>query len=463
MGTCCSTLLNHKNQTNFPKKSIKMSQEIRRILEGVDFDRPFDKTERVLDEAQIESEYIKLKILGSGLFSKVFLVRTRAKELVAMKVIKKKDFRSREQIKKIVTEKELMRILQHRNILRLRNTFQTKDRLYLILEYAAKGNLIKLLNMKMYLQEAEIRVIVAQVIEGLMYIHSKGIIYGDLKAENVLVAKNGTIKLCDFNLSGTKSLLNDTLQGTVCYISPEMIEGQKRTHKSDFWSLGVLCHLLFYRKYPFKDSPGSGILKNILNRNIVKEPRDRKASPEFRLFLEELLMKDFKRRLGNRLEDFHQHPFYRGFDWENYFDDKKNFNYARNYNVSEDEEVSDVDGRTPSQTVQDATTFNYKIQGFTYDARNQGKFDQTPPTTRSATTTSSGSTVTARADWSSGTTARSAAASAPTRTTATPSSGAAATPIWTCTVVGVYKRRRHGLWTPTWSTRTRSGTPAGAT
>ena len=351
-----------------------MSQEIRKILEGVDFDKPFEKTERFLDESKIEKDYVKMKVLGSGLFSKVFLVKTKDKSLMAMKVIKKKDFKTPEQIKKIVTEKELMRILRHRNILLLRNTFQTRDKLYLILEYAAKGNLIKLLNTKMYLQEKEIKVIVAQIIEGLLYIHSRGIIYGDLKAENVLIAKNGTVKLCDFNLSGTRSLLNDTLQGTVCYISPEMIEGQKRTHKSDFWSLGVLCHLLFYRKYPFKDLPGSGILKNILNRNIVKEPRDRKASPEFRLFIEELLMKDVKRRLGNRIEDFYQHPFFRNFDWENYFDNKRNFNYARNYNISEDEDISDFEQGLNSHTVQSQTQNNYDINGFTYDAKNNGIF-----------------------------------------------------------------------------------------
>lgn len=241
----------------------------------------------------------------------------------------------------------------------------------------------------MYLQEKEIRVIVAQIIEGLLYIHSKGIIYGDLKAENVLIAKNGTIKLCDFNLSGTKSLLNDTLQGTVCYISPEMIEGQRRTHKSDFWSLGVLCHLLFYRKYPFKETQGSGILKNILNRNIVKEPRDRKASPEFRLLIEELLMKDYKRRLGNRIEDFYQHPFFKGFNWDSYFDNRKNFNYARNYNISEDEDQSEMDQLANSNTHQDDSD-NYKIVGFTYDAKNNGRHHQTSSNPPKKTTTNIG-------------------------------------------------------------------------
>lgn len=139
MGSCCSILNPKKNYQTFPKDSIKMSQEIKKILEGVDFSKPFEKTEQYLNEEQIEKDYVKMKVLGSGLFSKVYLVRTKDKSLMAMKVIKKKDFKTKEQIKKIVTEKELMRILRHRNILLLRNTFQTRDKLYLILEYAAKG------------------------------------------------------------------------------------------------------------------------------------------------------------------------------------------------------------------------------------------------------------------------------------------------------------------------------------
>lgn len=143
MGSCYSKVFSKENHQTFPKESIKMSQDIRRILEGVDFDAPFERTEKYLDEKEIEKDYVKMKVLGSGLFSKVYLVRLKNKSLMAMKVIKKKDFKTREQIKKIVTEKELMRILRHRNILTLKNTFQTREKLYLILEYAAKGELTR--------------------------------------------------------------------------------------------------------------------------------------------------------------------------------------------------------------------------------------------------------------------------------------------------------------------------------
>ena len=220
----------------------------------------------------------------------------------------------------------------------------------------------------MYIDEDSIRIIIAQIIEALMYLHNKGIIYGDLKAENILIGNNGTIKLCDFNMSGTASLLNGSLQGTLSYISPEMIRRNKRTHKSDFWSLGVLCHLLFYRRYPFKDGSNTDLMKHIVNRNMIAEPRDRRASKQLRLLIEELLNVDYKKRLGNRIEDFKQHPFFEGFDWYNYFGNKSNFKYAKNYAPSE-EDTSNVshdpmDSQNTSRSFNDSS--NYKIEGFTY-------------------------------------------------------------------------------------------------
>ena len=237
------------------------------------------------------------------------------------------------------------------------------------------------------MEEDQIRVIAAQIIDCLFYLHQLGIIYGDLKAENILISKNGTIKICDFNLSGTRSVLNNALQGTICYLAPEMIEGSKRTHKSDFWSLGVLLHLLFYRKYPFKNKDSSDVLRNILHVNLIKESRSRRASPEFRLFIKDLLTKNPRKRLGSRKEDFQQHPFFKNFNWGDYFRRKENFSYARNYN-SEDE--TDEGTLMSSECRSDGSSNftendskvrngnrNYNVIGFTYDAKSPSKILRT--------------------------------------------------------------------------------------
>ena len=235
------------------------------------------------------------------------------------------------------------------------------------------GNLLNFLNRKMFLKEKDIQVIIAQVIDCLFYIHSTGLIYGDIKAENILISQNGTIKICDFNLSGTPSMLANTVQGTICYISPEMIEDDKRTYKTDFWSMGVLIHLLFYRKYPFKNKNQRDLLRNILNVNLIKEPRDRKASPELRSLIKCLLTKRAGRRLGNRIEDFQQHPFFKNLNWESYFRDKQNFKYAQNYSLSELDGTDCSDQHTKLKEVEskmitkNESGLDYNVYGFTYE------------------------------------------------------------------------------------------------
>jgi serine/threonine protein kinase len=178
----------------------------------------------------------------------------------------------------------------------------------------------------MYLSENEIRIIAAQIIDCLFYMHSKGIIYGDLKAENILISSNGTIKICDFNLSGTCSLLKNDIQGTISYLSPEMINCCERTPKSDFWSLGVLLHLLYYRKYPFQNFKNSNMLVNILNVNIISEPRNRKASYELRSLIYSLLEKDLDLRIGEDKRQFENQSFLQNLIGMNILEKKIIFN-----------------------------------------------------------------------------------------------------------------------------------------
>lgn len=120
-----------------------------------------------------------------------------------MKIVKKKNFASKDIIHKILIEKDIMKLLHHRNILRLYKTMQTNSSLFFELEYCEYGSLLNILNSKLVLTLDDIKIILAQIIEGLVYMHSKSIIYGDLKSENILINGQGEVKLCDFNLSGT--------------------------------------------------------------------------------------------------------------------------------------------------------------------------------------------------------------------------------------------------------------------
>ena len=367
MGNYCYQEQVNESDLFFRKNEIKLTEDLRKTIESICFKKNHER--KLKDDDDIMQNYKIIKILGTGLFSNVYLVQDHQKDLFALKIIKKRKFVTKESIQKILVEKEILKILDHQNILKLHKTFQSKNRLYFLLEYASRGNLLRILNIKMKFNTHEIKVIAAQIIEALLYIHSKGIIYGDLKAENVLMNEKGLVKLCDFNLSGTRSLLNDSLQGTVCYLAPEIIQGKERTHKSDFWSLGVLLHLLFYRKFPFKNKNQTELFFNILNRNIEQEDRN-KAPNSLRKLILDLLKKCPKDRLGNNFKEFIYHPFFKGFDWKNY-KDLYNEDFIREltcYNDNEDDNLMDTFQKNTLQHTP-GDKFYYDIQEFTYEKR----------------------------------------------------------------------------------------------
>jgi protein-serine/threonine kinase len=320
-------------------------------------------------KTDILKDYRIVRKIGKGLFSKVYLAIDPSGRKVGLKTIQKKNFVAKEGIEKIIIEKEILKLINHRNVLKLYKTMQTTSRIYFVLEYADKGNLLNIVNTKK-LSPDNIRVILAQVIDALFYLHSKGIIYGDLKAENILVNKVGEIKLCDFNLSGTSSLLSDTIQGTVSYIAPEILEGKERTPLSDFWSLGVLTHLLFYKKLPFKSSNQTELFFNIINKNIEPESREKRAPKALRQLICDLLVKNPNKRIGASIKDFVRHPFFENFDWKNYAGNHKNFSYAEGIACIDDHEDLDFSDSGVGEDFLPLThnsNFMYHLEDFTYE------------------------------------------------------------------------------------------------
>lgn len=350
-----------------------LTKKLRKQMKMISFKPAKDfNAETLASKLEIVKEYNILCQIGRGLFSQVYLAVDPSGRKVGLKVIRKKNFATKQAIEKIIIEKEVLKMIDHKNVLKLYRTMQTNSHIYFVLEYADKGNLLNIVNTKR-LTPAQIRVILAQIIEALFYIHSHGIIYGDLKAENILVNKSGAIKLCDFNLSGTKSLLDDCLQGTPSYIAPEILEGCDRTSKSDFWSLGVLAYLLTYRRMPFRSSTQAELLFDILYKEIENEPPGLKAPKDLRLLIKDLLVKNHRNRIGSEITDFANHPFFEGFDWKEYRQNPINFSYVEGIDSFEelDEPLlnrkSDVDKMSLAHSRNQK--FVYNINDFTYQTK----------------------------------------------------------------------------------------------
>ena len=297
--------------------SDDLNSKIEKKLENTRFHGELDSpnTARVLEKTEILAQYKFYGTLGKGMFCEVRLAKEQGGRLVAVKIIRKKFFADRDSIKKIIIEKEIMNSLDHRHILKLYRTFQTNSRLFFVLEFAQRGNLLGLINSKAAFMETELQLVAAQIILALLYMHSKGIIYGDLKAENVLFTKEGLLKLCDFNLSGTTKLLDKTIQGTTSYLAPEIIQEAPKTPKSDFWSLGILLHLMFYKKHAFSGPTQGAVLASIVDDEVKCEPPYRVAPARLRRLILDLLVKNPRNRIGNSLDEFKRHEFFRDFEW----------------------------------------------------------------------------------------------------------------------------------------------------
>ncbi|XP_070165523.1 aurora kinase C [Polyergus mexicanus] len=193
--------------------------------------------------------------LGKGKFGNVYLAREkRTRFIIAMKVLFRSQISDANITHQVIREIEIQTHLRHPNILRMYGYFYDDKRIYLILEYAPKGELYKELNNQPNKRFDEVRTAnyIAQLADALKYCHSKSVIHRDIKPENLLLGLNGEIKVADFGWSvHAPSSRRDTLCGTLDYLPPEMVSGKTHNHTVDFWSVGVLCYECLVGKPPF--------------------------------------------------------------------------------------------------------------------------------------------------------------------------------------------------------------------
>ncbi|XP_078011789.1 aurora kinase B isoform X3 [Phascolarctos cinereus] len=152
----------------------------------------------------------------------------------------------------------------HPNILRLYNYFHDRSRVYLILEYAPRGELYKELQKSHTFDQQRTATIIEELADALIYCHGKKVIHRDIKPENLLMGLRGELKIADFGWSvHAPSLRRKTMCGTLDYLPPEMIEGRTHDEKVDLWCIGVLCYELLVGNPPFESSSHSETYRRI--------------------------------------------------------------------------------------------------------------------------------------------------------------------------------------------------------
>uniref|UniRef100_A0A8C6CSL4 non-specific serine/threonine protein kinase n=1 Tax=Moschus moschiferus TaxID=68415 RepID=A0A8C6CSL4_MOSMO len=196
--------------------------------------------------------------LGKGKFGNVYLARLKKNHfIVALKVL----FKS--QIEKEGREYQL-----HHNILCLNNYFHDARQVYLILEYAPRGELYKELQKSHTFDEQRTATVMEELADALTYCHEKKVIHRDIKPENLLLRLMGEVKMADFGWSVHTPSLRKTICGTLDYLPPEMIEGRTYNEKVDLWCLGVLCDELLVGNPPFESAFHNETYRRILQVDI---------------------------------------------------------------------------------------------------------------------------------------------------------------------------------------------------
>ncbi|CAI5747515.1 unnamed protein product [Peronospora destructor] len=250
--------------------------------------------------------YHILERIGEGSFGKVYRGRRKySGHIVALKFVTKQGKSARD-LKNLRQEINILRQLNHCNIIAMMDSFETDREFCLVTEYA-QGELFQVLEDEQSLPEQEIRKIAIQLIQVLHVLHSNRIIHRDMKPQNILIGSRQQIKLCDFGFAraiGHDTSLLRSIKGTPLYMAPELVQKKTYNYTVDLWSLGVILYELAVGKPPFYTDRIVSLIQMIV-RDDVQYPST--MSADFQSFLKGLLNKDPAYRL--KWPEIFEHPF----------------------------------------------------------------------------------------------------------------------------------------------------------
>ncbi|KAK8188377.1 serine/threonine-protein kinase YPK2/YKR2 [Phyllosticta capitalensis] len=283
------------------------------------------------DRLKIE-DFELLKVVGKGSFGKVMqvmygstAVKRDTHRIYALKTIRKAHIISRSEVAHTLAERSVLAQINNPFIVPLKFSFQSPEKLYLVLAFVNGGELFHHLQKEQRFDINRARFYTAELLCALECLHGFNVIYRDLKPENILLDYTGHIALCDFGLCKLDMKDEDrtnTFCGTPEYLAPELLTGGGYTKTVDWWTLGVLLYEMLTGLPPFYDENTNDMYRKILTEPL-HFPGPEIVPPAARDLLTRLLDRNAEKRLGaNGAAEIKAHYFFHSIDWRKLLDRK---------------------------------------------------------------------------------------------------------------------------------------------
>lgn len=263
-----------------------------------------------LDQFQI------VRTIGVGSFSHVELCYHKpTQRYCVLKVQSKQRILELNQTEHVQSEIKILRKVQHPNVVKVWGTFQDNKNVYMMLEFISGGEVFSHLRTMQTFDLDVTRFYAAEILLVFQKLHTNGIVYRDLKPENLVFSHDGHIKFIDFGFAKQIVDRTYTLCGTPEYLAPEIIRGEGAGFGSDWWAFGILIYEFLIGQTPFVDENENRMYQKIC-RGQIYMPRS--IDPITRSLIEGLLNIDPSRRLGCTAigaEEIKTHSWFQGIDW----------------------------------------------------------------------------------------------------------------------------------------------------
>jgi len=306
-----------KEKKRQAKKAAKLAKKESKGAAGAD-----DAAAAAAAPKKMGPESFKfLKVLGKGSFGKVMLSEHKeTKVIYAIKVLKKDILVEDDDVECAIAEKNVLaQAYLHPYLTKMQGCFQSKDRLYYVMEFVQGGDLLFQIQQARRFKEDRAQFYCAEITSGLLFMHKRKIVYRDLKLDNVMLDSEGHIKIADFGMC--KEECSDenpatTFCGTPDYIAPEIIREVPYGFPVDWWALGVLTYEMLAGQPPFDAATEDELFPAILENTVLFPVWISKQAVSY---VKGLLTKDPAKRLGSGASgeaDMKAHPFFNGINWD---------------------------------------------------------------------------------------------------------------------------------------------------